>query len=434
MLLHFLFLYVVSISINSYNYRLTQSEPTVLYALWKSSKHPAAQGRISIALTDRPTSETSIPERIEVSADTVRSRGWWDYVPEPSTEVAGNHTSTLQAASGDKSIVQNLRSIVRSSTSIKNSLDVPKQLLEKPGIASHRHSPKHSVHFQEKAEKSQFDVSRTTSPVPSQMRNLGRLMNRMKLFKEVLRNEVRGFVNCTCYTVTDLWEKLGHTALITLANVVATVLAMVGVFGDLPTSPAFLIGADCEYACLYNSAKRIKLETGAILSLLVIHSFGRVVARHEREALLQHPSAWDPLYYVEKATNGSIRRALSSASVASNPRRNLKTVDPLYDQGDLDVDLTPRAQPSQQPNNPFEDFEFVAEPADKDLYLDDGTVDSWRNRAVPTSVPSSPSLTHTSSRFSGSQSNPLSPRFPLDLFYKPQPQPLSPVSKYSEAR
>lgn len=31
---------------------------------------------------------------------------------------------------------------------------------------------------------------------------------------------------------------------------------------------------------------------GAITSVLVIHSFGRVVRRHEREVLMQYPSAW----------------------------------------------------------------------------------------------------------------------------------------------
>jgi len=30
----------------------------------------------------------------------------------------------------------------------------------------------------------------------------------------------------------------------------------------------------------------------AIISVLVIHSFGRVIRRHETEALVQHPSAW----------------------------------------------------------------------------------------------------------------------------------------------
>ena len=61
--------------------------------------------------------------------------------------------------------------------------------------------------------------------------------------------------------------------------------------------------------------------TGAILSLLVISSFGRVVERHEREAMMQNPSTWEPLYKVEEATHGKVRRGISSASVASNPRR-----------------------------------------------------------------------------------------------------------------
>lgn len=104
---------------------------------------------------------------------------------------------------------------------------------------------------------------------------------------------------------------------------------------------------------------------GGILSLLVIHSFGRVIKRLEREAIIQHPSTWDPIYHVEKATNGIVRPGLSSASVASNPFRgrplaDLTDNDEASNQGQNNT-LRPSADvpTSLSAENPFDDFEYV---------------------------------------------------------------------------
>lgn len=66
-------------------------------------------------------------------------------------------------------------------------------------------------------------------------------------------------------------------------------------------------------------------------------SFGRVVRRHEREAILQHPSAWDPVYRAELEAShafarGRSRRAYSPISVVSRvPRRAHTIADPFED-------------------------------------------------------------------------------------------------------
>lgn len=69
-----------------------------------------------------------------------------------------------------------------------------------------------------------------------------------------------------------------------------------------------------------------------ILSILTVHSFDRVLRRHEREALLHHPSTWDPVYRAELEASRAFprdrrsRRAYSPVSVAS--RRPLRPMTP----------------------------------------------------------------------------------------------------------
>lgn len=164
--------------------------------------------------------------------------------------------------------------------------------------------------------------------------------------------------------------------MITLLNVIATIIALVGPLRHLPgTSSVYFSGTYCTLG-QKNQVAFINLQIlkGAILSLLVVHSFGRVVARHEREALLQHPSAWDPLYYVEKVTNGEVRPGLTNASVASNPWRLRSPVDPFTVPEETLPDNVPgssqernvdkgKGKATRQPaENPFEDFELLDPP------------------------------------------------------------------------
>ena len=69
-----------------------------------------------------------------------------------------------------------------------------------------------------------------------------------------------------------------------------------------------------------------------------MHSFGRVVRRHEREALLQHPSAWGPVYRADLQVSQALRsnqqphRALSPLGVRSfRPRAQSQSSDPFAD-------------------------------------------------------------------------------------------------------
>ena len=74
---------------------------------------------------------------------------------------------------------------------------------------------------------------------------------------------------------------------------------------------------------------------GFIVSLFTVQSFGRVVRRHEREAILQHPSAWDPVYRAEleaaQAFARDRRRPFSPVSVVSRPGPRRAAMDPFED-------------------------------------------------------------------------------------------------------
>lgn len=53
------------------------------------------------------------------------------------------------------------------------------------------------------------------------------------------------------------------------------------------------VAANCTVLSIQSTSLINNIFLGAIISVLVIHSFGRVVRRHEKDALLfQHPSAW----------------------------------------------------------------------------------------------------------------------------------------------
>ena len=123
--------------------------------------------------------------------------------------------------------------------------------------------------------------------------------------------------------------------------------------------------------------------------------------------MMQNPSTWDPLYKVEEATHGKVRRGISSASVASNPRRKRSVGLPPDSMG------TPKVVPSRilkvvqeknetdESENPFTDFHLIEMPSEAQGVSDstkrNGRASNWnRSRAIPPSVPTSPSMSRAS--------------------------------------
>lgn len=182
-----------------------------------------------------------------------------------------------------------------------------------------------------------------------------------------------------------------------------------------------------------------------------MNSFARVIQRHEREALLHHPSAWDPLYHVEKATNGSVRRALSTASVAFNPYRAKSTVELLDEPGGPELGRPSPPHDAQRASqiiadNPFEDFVSVSKPAPEsapfvslnsdeiELFEERRPVSatSWNSRDYNFRPPSVPVSFSSNTRESYlSWESQIKPRNPKDNVRTHFSQPRSPESKYS---
>lgn len=109
---------------------------SVFYAVWKSSLYPAAQGRLSIAISEKYPPDAA-------QGDTMR-RGWWDYVPRaPASENGsirqgnghtGHGNANHQPRISEDSIVRRLRnSVLRFTAVIDPQQQVP-TYTRKPSI------------------------------------------------------------------------------------------------------------------------------------------------------------------------------------------------------------------------------------------------------------------------------------------------------------
>jgi len=140
---------------------------------------------------------------------------------------------------------------------------------------------------------------------PSIASRISKYVTRMQLFKQVFQHE------------------LLYTMFITILLLIIAVIMLVGV------SSNFLLGPDGWIALDW-----------MVVSFCTMQSFSRVVRRHEREAILSHPSAWDPMYRAELEAarafhHGNPRRPLSPISVMSRQplRRDDQSIakDPFLD-------------------------------------------------------------------------------------------------------
>ncbi|KAJ7706396.1 hypothetical protein B0H17DRAFT_1037023 [Mycena rosella] len=214
-----------------------------LYAVWKSRASPAARGRLSVRVTldDFPNLKFDKPSR----------NGWWQHLLG-----LGNATATLPPV--DVPVHQDFLSDGPHSSSSQEKSAQGR--LRKPAGGGIFTYARHTV--SDTIPEQPFDsMVETREPgAPYRRRSsLSRLIPRMELFHKVMKDEL-------CYTTT--------------ITVTTVILALFLVFGV-----NFENGLDMTGWVAAN---------WAIISLLVIHSFGRVVRRHEKDALFQHPSAWWP--------------------------------------------------------------------------------------------------------------------------------------------
>ncbi|KAJ7107633.1 hypothetical protein C8R43DRAFT_1044731 [Mycena crocata] len=209
------------------------------YAVWKSRASPAARGRISVRVT--------LDDFPDVKFDKPARRAWWDNL------WGLGHTSPALPALDvpNRDVSQDL-----SHTSSSKEQARPTRLRRPVLNLSSRQSGSESI-----LEQPLNPVVETREPgAPYHTPNsFSRLIPRMELFHQVMKDEL-------CYTTT--------------ITVTTVILALTLVFGV-----NFENGLDMTGWVAAN---------WAIISILVIHSFGRVIRRHEKDALFQHPSAWWP--------------------------------------------------------------------------------------------------------------------------------------------
>lgn len=90
---------------------------------------------------------------------------------------------------------------------------------------------------------------------------------------------------------------------------------------------SFGLGFDKLYESLFiNAVFLLMLYSGIVTAMLTMHSFDRVVRRHEQEAILQQPATWDPIYRAELEASRAVRqdrarRANSTIPPTPTPRR-----------------------------------------------------------------------------------------------------------------
>ncbi|GLB36291.1 hypothetical protein LshimejAT787_0305790 [Lyophyllum shimeji] len=202
----------------------------------------------------------------DAAARTPTLRGWWDYVPEPQVSPAVPRPFLAKADQPRHTVRWKLNTLFGGR---HPSLVLPQKPLTQPSL--------------------RIGINRNHSQAPSRRK----FVPNIHLFQKVVRDE------------------LLYTTFITANCVVVAVLAAIGVNfknGLTVTGWIFL--------------------NWSIISLLSIHSFGRVVRRHERDALLQHPFTCDALIRAGAMPGGKKPRESRASTVApSRFRREAESND-----------------------------------------------------------------------------------------------------------
>ncbi|EMD41768.1 hypothetical protein CERSUDRAFT_90344 [Gelatoporia subvermispora B] len=271
------------------------------YAFYTSSRTPADQARLSIQTSADGRPSSGMPPSKEVPETNPSRRGWWDYVPEESLFQA-----PLQPADQPPpglwrrfwTWLQDLRHhsndppnyVFQRKPSLPGEYPIP-QPARPPSAASTSTLPSPVARTRSQDPGPVYDP--TSAPSVSAIRRFIEKVPRMASFRQMLRNE------------------LFFTALITGFYMIVSAIMVIGV-----------------HKKIFLGSEGWVILDWVIISLLTMYSFGRVVRRHEQEAILQHPSAWDPIYRAElEAAKAfrlkSARRAWSPVSVVSqwHPRR-----------------------------------------------------------------------------------------------------------------
>jgi len=251
-----------------------------IYAVWKSSGLPAARSRISLLLFSMDHTDEKLGNLSELSTnndDDVR-RGWWDYVPGSEKPPLPSQGPSSPCNSG---LFFALRRTIGHLWRNHDDDDLKIAAARKSSLHSVSPLPQlSSVRLSENPASptsGRGETAGARSPVPSFSSHLVGLRPRMVLLREVMRDEL-------CYTT-----------FITSLCVVVTVVAVAGLNTRMLSVSGWLT------------------LNWTVISVLAVHSFGRVIHRHEIEAMMQHPWSWDPSFQTDRRALEPPRRPRSSS-------------------------------------------------------------------------------------------------------------------------
>ncbi|KZT06840.1 uncharacterized protein LAESUDRAFT_139295 [Laetiporus sulphureus 93-53] len=274
-----------------------------LWAIWKSHR-TQAEARLSVNVSEeafcRP--DTNDEKR---SGDGINSRrGWWDYVPEAHMP-SGNGKSTFGG------IAQIIYSALRR---LCGSDDYPPSIAYQrksslPGEFPIPHPARSSFRrgwYLGFGRSRRYDIPDSMlEPPPTTawtIRRWIRGFSGVAMFRQMLRNE------------------LLYTTFFTAIFLAVAVIMLVGVSRRMLLGPEGWIVLDWF-----------------IVSAFTMHSFRRVVRRHEVEAILQHPAAWERMLRTETDCAEIFeKRARRSRPSREKPishlhSRHREGIDPLDD-------------------------------------------------------------------------------------------------------
>ncbi|KAG9128312.1 hypothetical protein FRC07_001247 [Ceratobasidium sp. 392] len=292
-----------------------------LYAVVKSSRRTATQGRLSIALSSAVGAPSAAPVTAQDSGEATpglgEKRGWWDYVPDNhiSSEGPGGPglPSSKRTGQPEKSAAEDpfMHPIERWRERIVSTIwkrgEGPTGVSQptSPGLVPPRKSSVHADEpiphpdrgsFGSLSAKQRAEVEEVAAQMPeltlvdsrtglasgvesarSTARSRGKSLKLSSRSSDSQR--LSGVIRMPKMMLLRavMKDELFYTAMITLSCIVSTI--------------GLVLGAANSRA-LFGSSIWLEINW-AIVSVLVMRSFAQVIARQERDAVLQDPTAWN---------------------------------------------------------------------------------------------------------------------------------------------
>ncbi|KIK47315.1 hypothetical protein CY34DRAFT_799474, partial [Suillus luteus UH-Slu-Lm8-n1] len=268
-----------------------------LYAVWKSHGSAAVRGRITISLSLDDVADTR-KESIESRKSTYNRRGWWDYVSTVDPPPFPQRSRTTRLPTPKFRTAERVRDPENVPSRPPLPTESPLTRTSTIRLSTTHPNPRNNPPV----------PPRASSPAVSSISRISRYMPRVALFTEVMRDE------------------LFYTTFITASTVASVIMTIVGVHVADSVDHVAWMAFDW-----------------ALVSCLVMHSFSRVIRRHENEALLQQPFAWHR--DSRSTTEGRVRPPRSSFGRSFQVRTRRC---PVTRRHDIEASRSPRGEPPRQ--------------------------------------------------------------------------------------